>query len=102
MFSDLQNYISLLFYWWWPKAEGEITAVRILSGNGKLPLEYRFSLGDGYYTGETGCPSRLTGAGAIDINETLCIGKLVTVRYRRDDPSVNKLDRGVWQNLEGL
>jgi hypothetical protein len=102
MFSDLFDYISLLFYWQWPSAEGEITAARIMAGSRQLRLEYRFSLGDGYYTGECGCPSWYAGSGAININEAFRIGQPVTVRYRRDNPSINKLDRSVWQALEGL
>jgi hypothetical protein len=97
MFSDLRDYISTLFYWRWPSVQGEITAVRILGGSGQVLLEYRFSLGDGYYTGEAGCP-----AGAINMNEMFRVGEPVTVRYRRDNPSVNKLDRSVWQDLEAL
>lgn len=102
MFSDLHDYISLLFYWQWPRVEGEITAVRILGGSGRLLLEYKFSLGDGYHAGEARCPSWLAGAAAINVNETFRIGQPVTVRYRLDNPSVNKLDRSVWQNIEGL
>lgn len=102
MFDDLCDYVSLLFYWRWPRSEGEITAVRILSGSGRLLLEYRFSLGDGYYVGETCCPSWLAGTAAININETFHVGQPVTVRYRYNNPSVNKLDRSVWQNVEGL
>ena len=64
-------------------------------------IEYRFSLGDGYYTGESGLPSWFAGAVA-NINEMFRIGQPVAVRYRRDDPSVNRLDRSVWHDLEGL
>jgi len=102
MFSDLYDSISLLFYWQWPRIEGEITAVRILGGSGRLRLEYRFSLGDGSYIGEASCPFWSVGMAAINIHEMFPIGHAVTVRYRRDSPSVNKLDRSVWQDLEGL
>src|SRR6202035_3044291 len=102
MFSDLYDNISLLFSWRWPCAEGEITAVRMLGGSGRLRLEYRFLLGDGSYIGEAGCPSWSVGTAAVNIHERFPIGQAVTVRYRRDNPSVNTLDRGVWQDLEGL
>jgi hypothetical protein len=101
MFSDLRDYVSLWFYWRWPSAEGEITAVRIQSGR-QLLLDYRFSVGDRPYTGEADLPSWFADREAIDINETFRIGQLVTVRYRRDDPGVNKLDPSVWHDIEGL
>lgn len=56
MFSDLRDSISLMFYWRWPAVDGEITAVRVLpSGRGQFLLDYRFSLGDGDYSGEARC-----------------------------------------------
>jgi hypothetical protein len=100
MFSDLRDYISLLFSWRWPRIQGEITGVRILGGSG-LRLDYRFSLGNELYTGESGCPSWFAGA-AIDVGGGFRSGQPVTVRYRRDNPSVNKLDRSVWEDLQGL
>jgi len=102
MFNDLFDSISLLFYWQWPRIGGEITAVRILGGSGRLVLEYRFSLGDGSYIGEAGCPFWSVGVAAINVYERFPVGHAVTVRYRRDNPSVNKLDGSVWQDLEGL
>jgi hypothetical protein len=39
MFSDLYDYVSLFFYRHWPSVEGEITAVRILGGSGRLLVE---------------------------------------------------------------
>ena len=102
MFSDLRDWLSLLFYWRWPRVQGEITAARVKAGSRQLLLEYRFSLGGGCYTGESGCPSWYAGSGALNINEAFRIGQPVTVRYRRDNPSVNKLDRSVWEDLDGL
>jgi hypothetical protein len=100
MFSDLYGYISLLFYWQWPSVEGQVTAVRIL-GSGRMLVEYRFSLGDRSYTGEASCPWSV-GTTAINVSERLSVGQPVVVRYRRDNPSVSKLDRSVWQALDGL
>ncbi len=102
MFSDLRDYFSLLFYWRWPMVEGEITAVRFLGGTRHWCLDYRFSLGDRSYIGEASCPAWLAGTGAVNLNETFRIGQAVSVRYRRGNPSVNKLDRSVWQDIEGL
>jgi hypothetical protein len=73
-----------------------------MGGSGRLLLEYRFSLGDGSYIGEAGCPFWAVGTAAINIHERFPLGRAVTVRYRRDNPSVNKLDRSVWQDLEAL
>jgi len=102
MLSDLYDYISLLLYRLWPSVEGQITAVRILGGSGRFLVEYKFSLDDSSYIGEAGCPSWSVGTAAINIHERFPIGQSVTVRYRPDNPSVNKLDRSVWQNIEGL
>jgi hypothetical protein len=102
MFSDLYDWISLLFYRRWPRVEGKITAVRSLGGSGRLFLEYRFSLGEESYIGEAGCPAWFVGTAAINMSERFPVGQPVTVRYRKDNPSVNKLDRSVWQDLEGL
>jgi len=76
MFSELNDRLSLLFYWRWPSTQGEITSVRILGGSEQMLIEYRFSLGDGYYTGESGLPSWFAGAVA-DINEMFRIGQPV-------------------------
>jgi|HubBroStandDraft_4_1064222.scaffolds.fasta_scaffold06172_8 hypothetical protein len=101
MFSDLYDYVSLFFYRHWPSVEGEITAVRILGGSGRLLVEYSFSLAGGSYIGESGCPWSVDTA-AVNIHQRLSVGRSVTVRYRPDNPTVNKLDRSVWEDLEGL
>ncbi|MFZ0296250.1 MAG: DUF3592 domain-containing protein [Candidatus Sulfotelmatobacter sp.] len=102
MFSDLYDDISLLFYRRWPSVEGEITAVRILGSTARLLVEYSFSVEDTSYIGEAGRPSWSVGTAPIDIRERFPVGQSVTVRYRPDNPSVNKLDRSVWEDLEGL
>ena len=111
MFSDLYDSISLLFSWRWPKAEGVITAVDLRNSRYtqretsdlRLVVVYEFSLGDdGPYTGETTWPQWFSGTDVMEINYKLAIGRKVTVRYRPGDPSVNKLDRSVWQDFEGL
>lgn len=111
MFSDLYDSISLLFSWRWPKAEGVITAVDLRSSRHsqrgtsdlRLVVLYEFSVGgDGPYTGETICSRWFGETDVMNIGDKLAIGRRVTVRYRPGDPSVNKLDRSVWQAFDGL
>jgi hypothetical protein len=101
MFSELRDQISLLFFRLWPTAEGSITAVDLGYGRGlNVVIVYEFSVGDdGLYTGECRSPSWF-GADVPSINKKLAVGQTVAVRYRRDRPSVNKLDPGVWRDLE--
>jgi len=58
-----------MFYRQWPSVEGEITAVRILGGSGRLLVECSFSLEDRSYIGEAGCPCWSVGTAAINIHE---------------------------------
>jgi hypothetical protein len=108
MFEDLYDTVSLIFSRWWPKADGEITAVdieRIRHSRGKdtlrLAVAYKFSLGDdGPYTGESFWqPSFCVNRKVMAARHKVHLRQTVIVRYRSDDPSVNKLDRGVWRNL---
>ena len=109
MFDDLYDAISMLGSWRWPTSEGEVTAVdleRISHANSRndtlrLAIAYQFSLGqDGPYTGESFwqphfCVKRRVFAARHKVH----IHQRVSIRYRRDDPSVNRLDRRVWQYL---
>lgn len=110
MFRNLYDYISLLFSWRWPKAEGVITAVDLraaANGDGganrlRLVIVFKFCLGDdGPYTGESLSPY-LSNIDLVDVNQQLRTGRPVAVRYRPDDPSVNRLDLSVWQDFESL
>ena len=110
MFSDLFDNISLIFSWRWPKAEGVITAIDLqhiydeVSGTERprIVVVYKFSVGDdGPYTGESAWP-RLEQMDLMNINEVLRPGQAVTVLYRKNNPSVNRLDRSVWRDLDGL
>jgi hypothetical protein len=90
MFDELYDYISLWFSWRWPKADGVITAAYLNLDTGRegaqATVAYEFSVGgDGPYTGE----SPWFGD-TVYLNSL--IGQAVTVRYRKGDPSVNKLD----------
>jgi len=88
MFDELFDYISLWFSWRWPKADGVITAVYLnpVRDGPQARVAYEFSVGgDAPYTGESpwfGDTVFLNGL----------VGQAVTVRYRKSDPSVNKLD----------
>ena len=65
----------------------------------ELVVEYKFSLGsDGPYTGESVSPPT-TALDVKIINERMRVGQPVTVRYRKDDPSVNKVDKTVWEEF---
>jgi hypothetical protein len=111
MLSDLYDHVSKLFSRRWPTAEGEITAVNISyggygyrGGNRVLVIiDYKFRTGGGeLYTGEASWSPWFGSVNGTDINDQLCLGEPVTVRFRRDDPSVNRLDRSVWEYLGGL
>ena len=101
--SCLNSYTTT--FRWRLRGDGPKPKVRLrpfdFLGGQELVVIYEFSLSDdGPYTGRSAMPS--DGTDLTSINESLRIGKEVAVRYRRDDPSVNKLDRSVWQNLQGL
>ena len=88
MWRDLYDNISLLFSWRWPKVEGVVTAIHgDIEGGGAAPIVvYEFSLSDdGPFTGESPWFGN-----ALYVNEL--VGRRVTVRYRKDDPAVNRLD----------
>ncbi len=100
--SDLYDRFSLLFSQHWPTVEGSITAVDIGSGRGfQIVVVYEFSVGDdGPYTGQSSSPFWFGGRDVLYINKKLRVGQIITIRYRRDCPSVNKADIGVWKDLE--
>ena len=98
MLSDLYNYVSLLFSWRWPKAEGTITSAQIQRVRElRVVIEYKFNLGaDGPYTGESSQRFLSMELDCVDITERFRPGAPVTIRYRPDDPSVSTLDRDCW------
>ena len=109
MFEALYDRISLLWAWQWPTANGEVTEVvaeRLLRHGNKgdtfrLSVTYKFSIGsDGPYTGESFwslsfCTVRRVRAARHKIHKR----QHVLVRYRADDPSVDTLHPGIWQDL---
>src|SRR5689334_245520 len=109
MFADLYDVVSLMFSWRWPTIAGVITAVdveRISHGsNGdswRLAVAYKFSVGDDRpYTGESFWnPHYCSRRRAIEAKRKMRTRQPVTIRYRKDDPSVNRLDRAVWSRLK--
>ena len=102
MLADLYDNISLMFSRRWPTTEASITAVDLSYGRGiRVVVVYEFSLDDdGPYTGQSPSPWWFGGTDVTYINNKLQVGQTVTVRYRRDRPSVNKIDRSVWSDLQ--
>jgi len=104
MFNDLYDSISLLFWRWWPTVEGTITAVNLRSGSEPaLFVTYEFSVDqDGPYTGESSWPFRPGDTDVTNLSGRLRVGQPLTIRYRSDNPSVNTLDRALWNELDTL
>jgi hypothetical protein len=107
MFEELFDKISLIWSPFWPVADGTVTEViseRVGRDRdrARLAVAYEFSVGDdGPYTGEcfwtpATCELKRVAAARRKVRA----GQKVTVRYRRDDPSVNTLDGGVRALLE--
>ena len=106
MFEILYDSLSTLFSGRWPTAEGEVTAsnVKLLPGEEAtlgLEIAYKFFVGeDGPYVGISTWDSASTDeARTIAAKRALPLGTPVLVRYRHDDPSVNRLDRSAWSGL---
>jgi hypothetical protein len=108
MFEELRDAVSFLFSWRWPEAVGEVTAVDVervktFKDNETLRLgvAYKFSVGiDGPYSGESFWqPQLCVKRRVFAARRKVRVGQQVVVRYRPDDPSLNRLDRRVWQDL---
>jgi hypothetical protein len=108
MFEDLYDALSMLWSWSWPTAPGEISLVEIERiGDGRnderirLSVCYKFWVGDdGPYTGESFWNPQLFIKKRIKAARTkVRKGQTVLVRYRNDDPSVNRLDKSAWRGL---
>jgi hypothetical protein len=110
MFENLCDEMSKLWSWRWPTAEGEVILVeieRVSASSNKeilrLSIVYSFSIGeDGPYGGEGFWQPAFSCNAAKKFREArrkLRAGHRVLIRYRPDDPSINKLDRSVWNEL---
>lgn len=111
MFEDLYDEISRLWSWRWPVAQGQIILVeieRVRRANARedtlrLSVVYSFSVADdGPYGGESFWSPAFSFNAVKKLREAkrkLHAGLPVPVRYRSDDPSVNKLDRSVWKEF---
>lgn len=108
MLGDLYEALSMLWSWSWPTASGEATVVEVERlrrtrdrDTLRLCVTYKFFVGsDGPYTGEScWAPAFFRNKRVLAARHKMHIRQHVLVRYRSDDPSVNKLDRSVWQEL---
>ncbi|MCI0352219.1 MAG: DUF3592 domain-containing protein [Acidobacteriales bacterium] len=108
MFEELYDAMSRLLSWRWPEAVGEVTAVNIERVNAyknretfRLAVAYKFSVGmDGPYTGESFWqPAFFVKKRVVGARHKIRVRQQVMVRYRPDDPSINKLDGRAWESL---
>jgi hypothetical protein len=108
MFEDLYDAVSFLWSWRWPANDGRVTEVlveRIKHHRNpdtfRLSVTYEFSIGaDGPYTGESfWAPAFCQKRRVIAARHKFRSHQPVVVRYRADDPSVNKLDQSLWKGL---
>jgi hypothetical protein len=108
VFGDFYDAISLLLSWRWPEIPGEVTAVdvvRTVDSEGvvtfRLAIAYKFCIGaDGPYTGESfWTPTLSPKKRVFSARDSVHVRQQVIVRYRPDDPSVNKIDRRIWQDF---
>ena len=108
MFEELYDHVSRLWSWRWPLADGTVTEVlveRIRHNRGRdsfrLSVTYKFSVGDdGPYTGESfWTPAFCVNKRVVAARRKIRSGQPVRVRYRQDDPSINRLDHSVWREL---
>jgi hypothetical protein len=110
MFEDLYDSLSLLWSWRWPSVEGKITAVDVeriqhyrQGERLRLAIAYKFSIGDdGPYTGESFWEPSFSFRAkerVVAARHKMRTHGHVLVRYRADDPSVNRLDSANWQDL---
>lgn len=106
MLEDLYNAATFLGSWRWPELKGDITAVdveRIKGNRGnvrlRLAVAFKFSVnGDGPYTGESlWNPAFCVNRRVLEARRRVRVGQSVRVRYRTDDPSVNRI--GDWASL---
>src|SRR5690242_2910614 len=103
MFEDLYDALSMLWSWRWPEAVGEIMAVeveqfrRMLDSRDRwrLAIAYKFHVGgDGPYCGEGfWVPRVLSKRRVVAAHRNFHEHQHVPVRYRPDDPTVNRIDR---------
>jgi hypothetical protein len=108
MFEDLRDSVSFLFSWRWPSTRGIVTEAiteRIVQSQNhvryRLAVAYKFSVGDdGPYTGEGFWePSFFSKRRTLEARRRVRSGHIISVRYRTDDPSINKPDSEFWNSL---
>ena|SRR6516164_7132806 len=108
MFEDLRDSVSMLWSWRWRRARGSVTEAiveRIDRGRNlvtyRLAVAYKFSVGDdGPYTGEgLWNPAFCAKRRALQARRNVRSGHWITVRFRPDDPSVNRPDAEFWKSI---
>ena len=110
MFDDLFDEVSKLWSWRWPIVQGKVVTVEIERlhrqtnyEKARLSVVYTFNVGDdGPYGGEGFWTPLFTLTATKRLRRArrnLRPGHPVPVRYRPDDPSINKLDRRAWRNI---
>jgi hypothetical protein len=107
MFEDLYDAISMLRSQRWPLVEGQITAVEVervphrrRKDTVRLAIAYKFWVGeDGPYTGVSYWQPSSAEEKVPAAKQKFALAQRVPVRYRSDDPSVNTLDKQVWEGL---
>ncbi len=97
MFQGIYNSFSKLFSSRWPAAAGEVTSVTVDSvfGNSRqaqLVVTYEFFVAGEPYTGEasSGMFNGMRVATIASALNGIRKGDFIAVRYRPDDPTVNK------------
>ena len=109
MFEDLYDACTRLFSFTWPTANAEITDMEMENlGDHNEPrfrmcVCYRFYVGDdGPYSGEDFWKPMWTYKQLQRLKrakQNLLLKHTVPVRYRRDDPSLNRLDTDAWRGI---
>ena len=107
MFENLYDQISYFWSFRWPQTSGEITAVDIERVHHpdrltfRLALSYKFYVnGDGPYTGEDYWWPQVWEKQRVTASaKNFRLLQQILIRYRPDDPSINKIDRSVWRDL---
>ena len=109
MFEDLYDALSRLWSFSWPATQAEVTDIELERiGNPdenriRLCVCYKFWVGDdGPYSGEDFWKPAFT-IGQVkrlrDAKKKLNAKRMVSVRYRPADPSINRLDKESWRDL---
>lgn len=105
MFEELREGVSKLFSWRWPSCDGVIVSVDTQAGSVSryggglvLVIGYEFLAKNAHYSGEYFWEPA-SPAAVLAARDQLKIGQPLSVRYRPDDPNVNVLDPGIFDDF---